>query len=694
MVLLPDWIKRLFRNDKWGKRLLLAFVFIFFLSFFFRHQEVLVEHLEVDTPAKKYVLAEVGFEFPDAEATILLKQESLRDVGRAYRVDDKQIIQWNAEVEKRLVEDSGWRDRFPNTTFKKMFDAKEKICHLLKTTTFIDGRTLQKMQEVSLPTDRYCTAPDCALSDPLPEEQYILNCVPIENWAMIEDLEAQNHIRESVRSSIAIKHTRVEAGSRIINAGDRVTPRHIAMIQAMKTALSESRNQHPYTAALGSFLLAVLLAIVSILYVRIHHPQKIRSFQKLALLVAVLILTLSFAKGIEYLLINKSRHLVEMFRYPIFVLFGTLLVSLLFSRETALPVSYFLSVVLSASLAIHYNHFLVINTFTALIAILAVRKVRRRKDVFEACAKVWMALVPLMIALNLFENHSWHHHLMIDLLVTFLFIAGTAIVVVGLLPILESTFDVVTDMTLMEYGDRSHPLMRRLSIEAPGTFQHSLALGTIAEAAALSIRASGLFCRIAALYHDIGKLYNPHYFTENQLPGFNIHHLLTPQESAQVIMSHVQDGIALAEKHHLPQRFVDVIREHHGTNLVYCFYRAQLEITGENHALFNEESFRYRGPKPRSKESAIIMLCDCIEATFRSLDELTEANVTLMVEKLVGERVQGGQLDECQLTFEELGKIKQSITRTLLATRHTRVKYPHPEASFVSKVEAIYAGRV
>lgn len=247
---------------------------------------------------------------------------------------------------------------------------------------------------------------------------------------------------------------------------------------------------------------------------------------------------------------------------------------------------------------------------------------------------------------------------------------------IGLLPLLESLFFVMTDMTLMEYMDPNNELLRRLSVEAPGTYQHCLVVGNLAENAARAIGANGLFCRVATLYHDIGKLFNPHYFTENQLGGFNIHQLLTPLESTQVIIAHVTEGEALARKYHLPQSFIDIIREHHGTTLVYFFYHKQLEMMEGDKSKVEERFFRYPGPKPHSKESAIIMLADTIEAASRSLAEISEESLSHMVDKLVNEKAEDNQLDQCQLTFEELGIVKKSLVKTLVITGHLRVKYP------------------
>jgi putative nucleotidyltransferase with HDIG domain len=186
--------------------------------------------------------------------------------------------------------------------------------------------------------------------------------------------------------------------------------------------------------------------------------------------------------------------------------------------------------------------------------------------------------------------------------------------------------------------DPNNDLLRRLTIEAPGTYQHSVVVGNLAETAALAIGANGLFCRVATLYHDIGKMATPQYFTENQQGGANLHQLLTPQESAEVIMAHVSEGVAIARKAGLPEQFIDIIKEHHGTTLVYYFYRKAIDKAGGDKGAVDEKDFRYAGPKPRSKESAIIMIADTIEAASRSLEKINEETLNELASRLIREK--------------------------------------------------------
>ncbi|WP_395748331.1 HD family phosphohydrolase [Prosthecobacter sp.] len=264
----------------------------------------------------------------------------------------------------------------------------------------------------------------------------------------------------------------------------------------------------------------------------------------------------------------------------------------------------------------------------------------------------------------------------------------TGMVVGGLLPVLESVFGVTTDVSWLELGDMNHPLMRRLSIEAPGTYHHSLVVANLSEAAAETIGASASMCRVCAHFHDIGKLSKPEYFIENMDPSANPHEDLTPRMSALVIIAHVKDGVDLAIKHNLNSRIIDVIEQHHGNSLAFFFYRQALDQKTEMERLVklgkakeddvpqvSEETFRYPGPRPQFKESAIISLADAVESASRTLEKPNASRIETMIDDIVQTRMADGQLDECDLTIAELAKVKASFAKTLLSMMHGRIKY-------------------
>jgi hypothetical protein len=240
--------------------------------------------------------------------------------------------------------------------------------------------------------------------------------------------------------------------------------------------------------------------------------------------------------------------------------------------------------------------------------------------------------------------------------------------------LLERPFRLTTHLTLLELSDPSHPLLRRLAMEAPGTYAHSIIVGNLSEAAAEAIGADGLFCRVASYYHDVGKVIRPHFFVENQ-SAENRHNSINPSLSSLVVTSHVKDGVDLAEEHKLPPPIIAIIKEHHGTCLIkYFYHRAVTSGEESTHAL--EYQFRYEGPRPQTKESGVIMLADSAEAASRTLEKPTPGRIRDLIERIVRDRLSDGQLDECELTFKDLEKVITSMTRTLTSLLHARVEYP------------------
>ena len=248
----------------------------------------------------------------------------------------------------------------------------------------------------------------------------------------------------------------------------------------------------------------------------------------------------------------------------------------------------------------------------------------------------------------------------------------------GLLPFIEKSFGVLTDLSLLEVGDIAHPLLQELVRRAPGTYNHSINVASIGEAAAEAIGARGLLVRVGAYFHDIGKMLKPAYFVENQGQQANRHESLVPAMSTLVIIAHVKEGAELARQYNLPQPIIDLIVEHHGTTLVEYFYHRATERSqaDPNGSEVDEQSYRYPGPKPSSRESAVMMLADAVESASRALTEPTPARIVSLVHDLAMKRLLDGQFDECGLTLEELDLIEQSLVKSLTAVYHGRVKYP------------------
>jgi len=252
---------------------------------------------------------------------------------------------------------------------------------------------------------------------------------------------------------------------------------------------------------------------------------------------------------------------------------------------------------------------------------------------------------------------------------------GVGLLISFSLPILERLFDVLTDIRLLELSSSNNPLLSELAMNAPGSYNHSLVVGTLAEEAARAIGANSLFCRVAAFYHDIGKMNKPEYFIENQR-GRNPHDRLSPSMSALIIASHVKDGIKMARDAGLPEQIVDVIPQHHGTKLMTYFYEKAKVSTDPSLGPVKEQDFRYPGPKPQTREAAIFMLADGVEAAAKTLDEPTANRLKEVIRKVTTSIVLDGQLHSCDLTFSDLEKVQEALLRSLVSMYHHRVDYP------------------
>ncbi len=259
----------------------------------------------------------------------------------------------------------------------------------------------------------------------------------------------------------------------------------------------------------------------------------------------------------------------------------------------------------------------------------------------------------------------------------------SASIMTPLLPFVEKSFGVQTDLSLLELGDASHPLLRRLAQRAPGTYNHSINVASIAEAAADEIGANGLLVRVGAYFHDIGKMFKPEYFIENQSAGINQHDSLQPAMSTLVIIAHVKDGADLARSHHLPEPIVDFIMQHHGTTLVEYFYREAARRSEEdpNGEEVSDKDFRYPGPKPQTLEAAVMMLADTVESASRTLVDPTPSRIQNLVDSIAQKKMSDGQFDECGLTFRQLDRIRRSLVKSLTAIYHARVKYPGQQSA-------------
>lgn len=333
--------------------------------------------------------------------------------------------------------------------------------------------------------------------------------------------------------------------------------------------------------------------------------------------------------------------------------------------------AHVLTVLLLGFVVPNSYEYMFLQIIAGIVTILTVSELYKRANLFISVGQITLVYI-----ISYFAFFVIHEGSIIDIhFETFgLFIlCGLATLFVQpLIYIYEKLFGLVSDVSLLELSNTNTKLLKELSNKAPGTFHHSLNVANLAEASANEIGANAMLVRVGALYHDIGKMKNPTYFTENQSTGINPHHELSPKESSKIIINHVIDGIEIAKRNNLPDRVIDFIRTHHGTSLVYYFYSKEKEVDEE----LDKEDFKYPGPRPFSKETAILMMCDSVEAASKSLKEPSTAKIDKFVESIIGKQMESGQFLNANITFKEIQSIKKVIKNKLANIFHLRIEYP------------------
>lgn len=447
-----------------------------------------------------------------------------------------------------------------------------------------------------------------------------------------------------------------------------------------------------------NFVIGLLFFATALTQLWINQPTTFLRSSRLLLVFGVIFVQLAATKFV-LLLCNSGTY--DFLRPETVGLiapyaFAPLVLSVLLGRNHGLYASVFVSLWSSILFGKVDAPLLVCGLISGFTAVYLTLQVRRRSRLIRAGFGVGVAIWLLSLTfgiigpIDLFSpgGNNWQ---MIGIQSALAIGNGilTATIVGGILPILEHLFQITTDISWLEASDLNHPLLRRMTIEAPGTYHHSLVVANLAETAAEAIGANATLCRVCSYFHDVGKLVKPDYYTENMNFERNPHDELAPTMSALIIIAHVKEGVDLALKHKLNRRIIDIIQEHHGTSLVYYFYKRALQQQEDARTggkIMNlregdipevrEETFRYPGPKPQTKESAIVSLADMVESASRSLEKPTPQKIEQLVSDLIAQRIADGQLVECDLTLADLNTIAERFRFTLMTMLHTRIAYP------------------
>ncbi len=449
----------------------------------------------------------------------------------------------------------------------------------------------------------------------------------------------------------------------IIQKGERFTHFHVAKLDAMRSMSIE--GERFALSILGISLIVVILILVLSIYFMHYAPKVYSNNGYLTLISFIVIAVAAIGKGLS--LSGGPAYFVPVAIAP-------MLIALLLGARPAMIIAV-VSSLLAGLIAGEKFDSTLIFLAGSIVGIYAVRGVRRRSQLFKA--GIFVGAVNAFCAIGLGILNNIEASLIFKDSLWFL-LNGLVVgaIVTGTLHIFESISQITTNITLLELADPNNPLLKELILKAPGTYHHSLIVGNLAEAACDTIGANGLLARVGAYYHDIGKVEKSEYFAENQPMTESQHDKLEPTMSSLIIINHVKEGVEKAKKAHLNRALLDFIEQHHGTGLIYYFYQRALESV-EDLAKLEEEGFRYPGPKPQTKETAIVHLADSVEAASRTLANPTPVNLEELVRRIINNKFIDGQLDECELTLKDLNVIAVTFTKVLTGVYHTRVQYPN-----------------
>jgi putative nucleotidyltransferase with HDIG domain len=505
----------------------------------------------------------------------------------------------------------------------------------------------------------------------------------IETWLQLNlknqlklDIAATDAELKKAAESAQRKFDKYPAGSNVITAGTQLgdSDEQLGLLWLEYLAHESSITKFQrFSRVFGTGMLVVLLVILFGAFLKFAAPEMLEETSKLLMFVAMCLVAVFLGT-----LMSRDPWRAEI----IPLLAAVMITAIAYSQVVAIMTAFCLSLLISMATVGDLGHF--ISTMTICVSsIVPLRRIKSRLVMIKVGFLVAAVSFYAVWGVGVMQAHgadgAWRN---IGIIVTALKFAGWSLVccylVAGSLPFIEQAFGIVTDISLLELTGVSHPLLMELARRAPGTYNHSMTVASLAEAASEAIGANGLLARVGAYFHDIGKMTKAEYFIENMTEGSENHHKsLAPAMSTLIIIGHVKDGLELAEEHNLPEPLRAFIEQHHGTTLVEYFFHEATRMKDDDHRTnADESSFRYPGPKPQSRETAVLMLADAVESASRTLKEPTPKRIQSLVHEISMKRLLDGQFDECNLKMNEIRMIEESLIKSLLAAHHGRVRYP------------------
>lgn len=651
--------------------------------------------IQEDQPSPRDVFAPQGIVYESEVLTEAAREEAARSVKPSYKMDtdvlteleeDVRAVFWEVrrirgleevEDEERLLMLQQAGINLPEgnlyallSTGAENVDLLEREILALLNDTFSKG-----VQQEALTETRQKLLEQAMELESVPEKLRPVGAVILEklelrpNFFIDSVLTAQE--RQQARDSVAPVQVRIRQNEKIIGMGDVVTAADIEALE--KLGLLRTRSS--YTSFVGLAIVLMIAFALLLFYLYQYRRQVLMNDTHFILLGLLVIIGFGLIRGISAINIGGSAEIVQLVAYLIPVAGVSMLVAILFDSTLALFVSVILAI-FTGIISDNQLQYTVSAFVSSVSGIYSVYRVNQRADLAKASLYIMMTNVVTILAVGMLLNYNIT---MFSVALPMGIFNGvlSSVLTIGSLPFLETTFGITTSLRLLEMSNPNQPLLKRLLLEAPGTYHHSILVGNLAEAAADAVKADSLLARVGAYYHDIGKLKRPYFFIENQLTAENPHDKLSPTLSNLIILAHVKDGLELAKEHQLPKVVTDIIVQHHGTSLVSFFYNKAVSQAKEGrHDPVSEDDFRYEGPKPQTKEAAIVMLADSVEAAVRSVQKSNPGRIEGTVRKVIKEKLADGQLEECELTFKELDVIAQAFVRVLSGFFHSRIEYP------------------
>ena len=488
--------------------------------------------------------------------------------------------------------------------------------------------------------------------------------------------------RKKAASAIKPILHQIKNGEMLLREGELVTQ---VQLLKLKTLQAQTRKEHIVSKSIGAAM--IILCLLATTYI-LHIPQQKRmanKHNKNLLFISCVLIAFFFLADIsaslsESLIANVSSYSIPdssvAYGFPLAA--AAMIICLFLGLEIAIPFAMVMAICIAVIFQNSFESFLFF-LINGTMAAYWLRNCRERKVFIKAGAKLGLLNVVLVVATDLYITDFSMSKLLWDSSFAFLGGIGAGIITAGIAPLIEIAFEFTTDIKLLELANLDQPILRRLMMEAPGTYHHSVIVGSMVEAAATEIGANPLLAKVCGYYHDIGKIGKPLYFIENQTTGKNRHDKLAPSMSSLILIAHIKNGVEIAEKNKLGQVIVDAIQQHHGTSLIKYFYAKAIQQKGED--AVNIDDFSYPGPLPQTKEIGLVMLADVVEAASRTLANPTTSRLQGLVQNLINKIFSDGQLDNCELTLKDLHSIAKSFNKILHGIHHHRIEYPETRVS-------------